>query len=99
MVAEFLQQHPLGLGIGEVGRWRVDAFPLLLRVRCGAVRSWKGGTRRRCLGAVRRVPDITQPSSLITSTPTGGSGLVRAGSPTGPIRAAGCHHPGHTTAT
>jgi hypothetical protein len=45
MVAEFLPQRLLGLGIGEVGRWRVDAFPLLLWVRRGAVRSWKDGAR------------------------------------------------------
>jgi hypothetical protein len=39
-------------------------------------------------------PGITQPPSLITSTPTGARGLVRAGSPTGPIRAAGCRRSG-----
>jgi hypothetical protein len=37
MVAEFLPQCLLGLGIGEVGRRRVDTFPLLLRTRRGAV--------------------------------------------------------------
>jgi hypothetical protein len=40
-------------------------------------------------------PDITQSSSLITSTPTGVRGLVRAGSHTGPIQAARRHHPVH----
>jgi hypothetical protein len=39
-------------------------------------------------------PDITQPSSLTTSAPPGARGLVRAGSPTGPIRAAGCRRLG-----
>jgi hypothetical protein len=33
MVAEFLPQRLLGLGITEVGQWRVDAVPLLLRTR------------------------------------------------------------------
>jgi hypothetical protein len=37
MVAEFLPQRLFRLGIGEVSRWRVDAFPLLLRTRRGAV--------------------------------------------------------------
>jgi hypothetical protein len=37
MVVEFLLQCLLGLGTGEVGRRRVDAFPLLLRMRRGAV--------------------------------------------------------------
>jgi hypothetical protein len=37
MVAEFLPQRLLGLGISEVG-WRcVDVFPLLLRMRRDAV--------------------------------------------------------------
>jgi hypothetical protein len=37
VVVEFLPQRLLGLGIGEVGRWRVDAFPLLLLVHRGAI--------------------------------------------------------------
>jgi hypothetical protein len=37
MVAEFLPQHLFGLGIGEVGRRRVNTFPLLLRTCRGAV--------------------------------------------------------------
>jgi hypothetical protein len=37
MVAEFLPHRLLGLGIGEVGWRRVDAFPLLLRARRDAV--------------------------------------------------------------
>jgi hypothetical protein len=37
MVAEFQPQRLFGLGIGEVGRRRVDMFPLLLRTRRGAV--------------------------------------------------------------
>jgi hypothetical protein len=56
-----------------VGRRRVDAFPLLLRALRDAIRRWKGGARQRGLGAERL--DITQSSSLITSTPTGGSGV------------------------
>jgi hypothetical protein len=39
VVAEVLPQCLLGLGIGEVGRWRDGAFPLLLRARRGAIRS------------------------------------------------------------
>jgi hypothetical protein len=74
MVAELLPQRLLGMGTGEVSRWCVDAFPLLLQACGGAARSWKGGMRRRGLDAVRCRPDITQPSSLITSTPAGGSG-------------------------
>jgi hypothetical protein len=37
MVAEFLPQCLLGMGIGEVGRRRVDAFLLLLWTRRDAV--------------------------------------------------------------
>jgi hypothetical protein len=37
MVAEFLPQRLFGLGIGEVGRQPVNTFPLLLRMRRGAV--------------------------------------------------------------
>jgi hypothetical protein len=37
MVTELLPQRLFDQGIGEVGRWRVDAFPLLLRTRHGAV--------------------------------------------------------------
>jgi hypothetical protein len=73
MVAELLPQRLLGLGTSEVSRRRVNAFPLRLWMRRGVARSWKGGVRRRstpCTGC----PDITQLSSLITSTPVGGSG-------------------------
>jgi hypothetical protein len=56
MVAEFLPQHLLSLGVSEVGRRLVDAFPLLLRAHRDAIRSWKGGTRRRGLDTVRRAP-------------------------------------------
>jgi hypothetical protein len=41
VVAEFLPQCLLGLGIGEVGRRRDGAFPLLLRARRDAIRSWE----------------------------------------------------------
>jgi hypothetical protein len=37
MVAEFLPQRLFGLDIGEVGRRRVNTFPLPLRTRRGAV--------------------------------------------------------------
>jgi hypothetical protein len=56
MVAELLPQRLLSLGTGEVSRRRVDALPLLLRMRNGAAQSWKGGAGRRGLGAVRRAP-------------------------------------------
>jgi hypothetical protein len=39
MVTELLPQRPLGLVTGEVSRRRVGALPLLLRARCGTVRS------------------------------------------------------------
>jgi hypothetical protein len=45
MVAELLPQRLLGLGTGEVSRRCVDAFPLLLLTRRGAIRSWKGSAR------------------------------------------------------
>jgi hypothetical protein len=41
VVAEFLPQRLLGLGIGKVGRQRDDALPLLLQVRRSAIRSWE----------------------------------------------------------
>jgi hypothetical protein len=53
VVAEFLPQHLLGLRIEEVDRRRDDAFPLLLRARRGAIRSWEDRVRRRSLSAVR----------------------------------------------
>jgi hypothetical protein len=74
MDVEFLPQRPLSLGISEVGRRRVDTFPLLLGVHRGAVRSWKDRARRRGSAPSAGRPDITQSSSLITSTPTRGSG-------------------------
>jgi hypothetical protein len=37
MVAEFLPQCQLDLGIGEVGRRHIDTFTLLLRTRRGAI--------------------------------------------------------------
>jgi hypothetical protein len=39
MVVELLPQRLLGLGTGEVSRWRVGALPLLLQAHRGAVRS------------------------------------------------------------
>jgi hypothetical protein len=39
VVTELLPQSLLGLGTGEVSRWRVGALSLLLRTRRGAVRS------------------------------------------------------------
>jgi hypothetical protein len=43
VVAELLPQLLLGLSLGEVGRWRVDAFPLPLRARRRTTRGRKGG--------------------------------------------------------
>jgi hypothetical protein len=43
VVTEFLPQLLLSLGHDEVGRWRAGVLPLLLRMRRGATRSWKGG--------------------------------------------------------
>jgi hypothetical protein len=39
MVTELLPQRLLSLGTGEVSWRRVGVFPLLLRARCGTVRS------------------------------------------------------------
>jgi hypothetical protein len=95
VVAEFLPQRLLGLGIGEVGRWRDGAFPLLLQARRSVIRSWENRARRRGLGAVRRAP--RHHTAIIPHherPPPGARGLVREGSPTGPIRATECRRPG-----
>jgi hypothetical protein len=75
-----------------VGRRHVDAFPLMLRALRDAVQSWKGGT------APTRPPGsptsrIHRPSSQ--APPLGARELVQAGSPTAPIRVAGCRRLGH----
>jgi hypothetical protein len=44
VVAKLLPQCLLGLGAGEVGRWRVAALPLRLRMRRGAVQCWDNPT-------------------------------------------------------
>jgi hypothetical protein len=45
VVTELLPQLLLGLGLDKVGRRRAGMLPLLLRMRCGATRSRKGGVR------------------------------------------------------
>jgi hypothetical protein len=45
VVAELLPQLLLGLGLDEVGRRCAGVLPLLLRMRCGVTRSWKGSAR------------------------------------------------------
>jgi hypothetical protein len=74
VVAEFLPQLLLGLDLDEVGWRRASVLPLLLRMRRGATRSWKGGARRRGPGTVSRARSDTPPSSLTTSASAGGSG-------------------------
>jgi hypothetical protein len=63
VVVEFLPQRLLVLCFVEVDQRRTDTFPLLFRARDDEASAPSAGR-----------PDITQPSSLITSTPTGGSG-------------------------
>jgi hypothetical protein len=74
VVTELLPQLLLGLGLDEVGWRRAGMLPLLLRMRGGATRSWKGGVRRRGPGTISRAPSAAPPLPLTTSTPVEGSG-------------------------
>jgi hypothetical protein len=74
MVAKLLPQHLLGLGAGEVGRWRV-AVPRSCFGRA-AVPSEAGTTPcdDEASAPSAEHPGATPQSSLTTSAPVGGSG-------------------------
>jgi hypothetical protein len=73
VVAELLPQRLLGLGLAEVGQRRARALPLRLWTRRGAVWGGRAACDNEASTPCVGCRDITQPSSLITSTPAVGS--------------------------
>jgi hypothetical protein len=94
VVAKLLPQLLLSLGLDEVGRRCAGALPLLLWMRRGATRSWKGGCDDEAPAPSAGPPVSCRCSPSPRARPSGARWLARAGSPTGPGWVVGHRHPG-----